>query len=139
MRPIITTIEWSSNYSVNIAEIDRQHQKIVEMFKNLSSAIKRKNQKKVIPEVLRELDEYAGYHFNTEERLMRRYGYPDYETHIKEHDDFCLKISGMQRDLMDGKETVTVEALKFLEYWFSDHIKKTDKKYGPFLNAQGVF
>ena len=132
-------IAWDSSYSVNIAKIDQQHQKIVAMFKKLSGAIKRKNQTKIIPEVLRELDEYAEYHFNTEERLMRRYDYPDYETHIKEHEDFCLKVSGMQRDLMDGKKTVTVQALEFLEHWFSDHIKKTDKKYGPFLNAKGVF
>ncbi|MFA7255063.1 MAG: bacteriohemerythrin [Candidatus Omnitrophota bacterium] len=132
-------IAWDPSYSVNVAEIDQQHQKIVAMFKKLSSAIKQKNQEKIIPEVLRELDEYAEYHFNTEERLMRRYGYPDYEAHQKEHEDFCMKVSGLQRDLLDGKKTVTGEALKFLADWFSDHVKKTDKKYGPFLNEKGVY
>ena len=135
----MTSIAWDASYSVNIAKIDQQHQKIVAMFKKLSGAIKRKNQERIIPEVLRELDEYAEDHFNTEERLMRRHGYPDYETHKKEHDDFCLKVSVMYQDLMSGRKTVTDETLGFLEHWFLEHVKKTDKKYGPFLNAQGIF
>ena len=135
----MTNLFLGKAFSVNISKIDKQHKKIAEVFAKLSNAIEKGQPEKAIPGILRELDEYAGYHFDTEEKLMRQHAYPDYEAHKKEHDDFCLKVSVLQQELMEGKITVTREVLHLLTHWLSDHIMNTDKKYSPFLNARGIF
>ena len=37
-----------------------------------------------------------------------------------------------------GKATITNDILIFLKDWVVNHIKKTDKRYAPFLREQGL-
>ena len=132
-------IIWDKNYSVNIAEIDQQHQKIAVMLDMLFDSIAMGRPKSLLEGILKELTAYAIYHFNTEEALMAQYSYPELEAHKKEHEEFRGKVAEFQNDLQLGKETLPGDVVKFLTHWLADHIMKLDKKYGPFLNARGVF
>ena len=130
---------WDQSYSVNVAEIDRQHQKMAVLLDVLFEAIEAGRPQSVLSGIVKELVAYAGYHFETEETLMERYKYPEVEVHKKEHDGFRRKVAAFQTDLSERKETLPGDLIKFMTHWLSDHIVGTDKKYGPFLNACGVF
>ena len=132
-------IIWDETYSVHIAEIDRQHQKFTAILDMLFEAIEAGRSKGMLSQVLRELVAYAGYHFDTEEKLMIKYQYPEFGAHHKEHDEFRAKILDFQRSFDEGDETLTSDVVKFMTHWIADHVMNVDKKYGPFLIARGVF
>ena len=132
-------IIWDQTYSVNIAEIDRQHQKFTAMLDMLFEAIENGRSKGMLFQILKELVAYAGYHFDTEEQLMIKYQYPNLGEHHKEHEAFRVKVLEFQRSFREGKETLTGDVIKFMTHWLADHVTHMDKKYAPFLNARGVF
>jgi len=132
-------IIWDQSYSVNIAEIDRQHQKFTAMLDMLFEAIEAGRSKSVLAEILRELVAYAGYHFDTEEQLMIKHQYPGFGEHHKEHEAFRIKVLEFQRGSREGKETVAGDMVKFMTHWLAEHVMNEDKKYAPFLNAHGIF
>ena len=132
-------IVWDQRYSVQIAEIDRQHQKFTAMLDLLFEAIEAGRSQEVLAGILNELVAYAVYHFDTEEQLMIKHHYPEFGAHQKEHEVFRAKILEFQRGFAAGKETLTHDVVKFMTHWIADHVMNTDMKYAPFLNARGVF
>lgn len=130
---------WKEAYSVNIREVDAQHQRLVGMINDLFDAMSQGKGKEALGQVVKGLADYAVYHFGTEERLMKAHGYPDYDRHKAEHDRFTQQVSDFQRKFEEGSALLTKDVLKFLSDWLNGHILVVDKKYGPFLNEKGVF
>lgn len=131
--------QWEEKYSVNIAVIDDQHKKIVELLNTLSDAAAANELQKVIELIVEEVVAYSIYHFTTEELLMTTHHYPEYEEHKKEHDDFRAKVSDFQKNAKSKGVAIVPEVLELLTNWLDHHILTVDKKYGPFLNERGVF
>ena len=76
--PIVT---WRDEYSVNVAEIDTQHQKLLELVNKLHSAVETRIDKIDLEGLMVELVEFTAIHFSTEEQLMNKYEYPELEKH----------------------------------------------------------
>jgi len=129
---------WSEIYSVNIREIDDQHKKLIGMVVQLNDAMRQGKGKQALGEVLRDLIQYTRTHFAAEERLMEANGYPEYESHKAKHESMTRKVADIYREYQDGKATITLEVMSFLENWLDKHIMGTDKQYGPFLNGKGL-
>lgn len=129
---------WSDKYSVNIKEIDNQHQKLVGMLNELHDAMKEGKGNEVLGKTLAELIQYVGVHFSAEERLMNAHAYPEYNEHKAEHVKLTQKVVELQKNFQQGEHVLTVEVLGFLKDWLQTHILGTDKKYSPFLIGKGV-
>ncbi|WP_298684569.1 bacteriohemerythrin [uncultured Methanomethylovorans sp.] len=84
-------ITWSEKYSMNIKEIDDQHKKLVEMINELHDTMKQAKSKETSLIVINELVAYTQYHFSTEEKYMKQFGYSDHVSHKKEHEKFVYK------------------------------------------------
>ena len=111
-------IKWNDSFSVNVAEIDQQHQKLVSMINGLIS--------------------YTATHFKTEERYFTQFGYPETDSHKKEHAAFVQKVSDFKDGFEEGKLSLSIEVMNFLSDWLQNHIKGTDKKYSQFFNEKGL-
>ncbi len=131
-------IKWDNTMSVNIAEIDGQHQKLVAMINELDDAMRQGKGKEIVSTIVSGLISYTRTHFGTEERLFQQHGYPEAEEHKKEHADFAAKAVQFQKDYESGKMGLTIQIMTFLSNWLQHHIKVVDKKYSGFLNAKGV-
>jgi hemerythrin len=131
-------IQWNDGLSVNVAEIDKQHQKLVGMINDLNDAMLQGKGKDIIGKILNGLFLYAGTHFKTEERYFDQFGYPEAESHKKEHTDFVKKVSEFKSGFDQGKVGLSVDVMKFLSNWLQNHIKGVDKKYAPLFNAKGL-
>ncbi len=132
-------IRWTEKYSINIEVIDEQHQKLFEVLGNLSDQLGKDRDKDFLGGIIRELIQYAGEHFATEEIFMTQYAFPGYTEHKKEHEAFKLKVAAFQKSFEVGKATLSIEVINFLTGWLDHHILKTDKEYAPFLNEKGVY
>ncbi len=129
---------WKDAYSVGVAEIDRQHKKLIDMINKLHQAMSQGKGKQVVEPVLADLVNYCATHFKAEEKLMADAGYPELDSHREKHQKMTQKVLALQADVKAGKATITMEVMRFLEQWLDKHILGTDKKYGPHLNAKGI-
>jgi len=136
-------IAWNESFSVGVAEIDRQHKKLMAMINELDEAADAKKGKDDISRILDELIIYTATHFRTEEKYFDRFGYPDGEVHKDEH-AVCIKmVSKFVKDFnneIKGKKlaALTQEIIGFLSIWWKFHILETDVKYGKFFRDKGL-
>ncbi len=131
-------IRWNEEFSVNIMEIDKQHQKLIEMINNLHDAMKQGKAKDILGKILDEMVGYAGTHFKTEEKYFDQFKYPETEEHKKEHINFVKEVTEFKKKFEAGQQTLSIQVMNFLSNWLKKHIKDVDKRYGPFLNSKGI-
>jgi len=126
MKPFV----WDRNFVTEIAEIDGQHFHLVELINNFGHLLT--NNELRLEEVQRlftELEEYAFYHFNEEEMLMRNAGIADhfFVEHLQAHQFFLEKITEMHNDLVIADLNSIRQLLDFLTYWLVYHILGMDQ------------
>lgn len=131
--------EWSDKYSVNIKEIDAQHQDLIDTINLLHETMLQKRSKSVMGEVIGRLQDYAVVHFRTEEELMKKYEYPGYRDHKKKHDEMRQYIFELMENHKNNNIIVSVNVMKYLRKWLSEHILGTDMMYQDFLNSEGIY
>lgn len=129
---------WTNELEIGIAEIDEQHQWLVDLTNQLHTTMSQSEQNRErIGEVLEQLIDYTMNHFIVEEELFARLGYPETEAHKKQHDAFCKRVMGLL-ERHDSGETVGAEALDLLKNWLINHITKVDKAYVEFFRENNA-
>ena len=131
-------MEWREEFSVGIASIDRQHQRMIELINQLEEGVRTHQESKTVRSVLSELVTYTTNHFRTEEALMKSYKYPGYAQHRVEHETLVDRVNDFRRKFESGTLTDAHDLASFLMGWLESHILGTDKSYGPYLVEKGV-
>lgn len=132
-------IEWNDDYSVNVKEIDQQHQKLIGMINDLHDAMSEGKGKTVLSDILNRMIQYTKEHFSTEENYFAKWNYPESGQHKNEHEKFVAKVTDFKEGVDSGRLFITVEVLQFLSDWLKNHINKTDKQYSDFFNEHGLY
>lgn len=131
-------ISFSAQFSVGIKGIDGQHAKIMDYINQVHAAVKTEKSLDHIKTILSDLANFTVDHFQTEEKYFDKYAYPDSDNHKKIHKKLLEKVSEIISTINKGEKVNLIEVLTFLKNWLQDHILVQDKKYGPFLNKNGV-
>ncbi len=131
-------ITWSNMLATGVKEIDEQHKKLIDLINQLNDAMHAGKGHEALAKVLSELVSYTLYHFGTEERLMGQHHYEDSPAHKSEHHKFVATVGDFKKKFDSGSAMISVEIMNFLRDWLSNHIMKTDKKFGQALNKLGV-
>ena len=134
----MSLINWEESLSVNIKEIDLQHQKLIQIINDLHEAMRQKKTQDLLGKIIDELIAYTSTHFLTEEAYFEKYQYGDRLSHKRIHTDFVKKVGEFKKEFSAGKLMLSMEIMTFLKEWLVKHIQGDDKKYGPFLNSKGV-
>ncbi len=135
------TLQWTNDLSVNVGNIDRQHQEIFSRYNAFLDACRNGKKHEVLLELLDFLTSYVDEHFEHEETFMRAYKYPDMDAHIGEHQDLVQTVQKFRTRLaLQGSSiSLIAEINRALIDWLLDHIKQTDMAFGRFLNhVQGI-
>lgn len=130
-------MEWNDSFSVNVAEIDEQHKKLIGMVNTFYDSIV-DDKKTAFGDLLNSLNEYAAYHFATEEKYMDKFDYPDRSAHRREHELFAEKALDVKKRFEEGSLVISHEISGFLRDWIADHVLGTDKKYSQCFNDNGL-
>lgn len=130
--------EWSDRFSVKIKEIDEQHKQLVDMINRLHDAMVAHKGRQVQQEIVGEMAAYAVFHFETEEKYMRRFSYPEYEGHRQEHGKFAEEVAELKSRVDKGLLVLSLEIMTVLRDWLQNHILGTDMKYSGFFNGKGL-
>ena len=131
-------LQWTSQLSLNIKEVDLQHMKLVDLVNELDQAMRSGRGKDVVGKVLDRLVDYTSYHFGAEERLMEKHAYTGLERHKQEHVAFVKKVVDFRSGYAQGKSGLSINVMTFLSDWLVSHIKGTDRQYAPHMASKGV-
>jgi hemerythrin-like metal-binding protein len=131
---------WTSDLSVGVAVLDDDHKKLIGIINQLHFGITAGHDKEVLGAVLGQLVNYTKFHFAREEEMLLAAGYQAMPSHLTEHEKFIRQISNVQARLKSSSAAMLdLELMDFLRDWLFSHILVSDKKYGPRLNAYGLY
>lgn len=131
-------LEWSEDLRVGVTDVDQQHQQLVSLVNELHTAMLGGHGKAALGTTIDGLVNYALTHFATEERYFDTYDYPDSAVHKARHRDFVAQVADFKQGFDEDRLLLSLDVMNFLSDWLVDHIKGTDKPFGPFLNERGV-
>lgn len=128
----LTKIYWNNSISVGHAEIDEQHKKFLDIANKAIDAILERNRNSAAA-TIKELQDYARFHFKFESELMKKYNYTESGTHYDAHGDFYEKVAEIENSESNTKED---ELVSFMQNWLILHIGSSDKKLADFINKK---
>ena len=137
-------LEWQPIYSVNVKEIDEQHQKIFVILNKIFAL--KKDSKQSVPDraevenFLQELKDYGVYHFDTEEKYFQKFNFPDQAAHIAQHEQYKKSLAELEKkwETIETSEVIK-ELADFLQGWWLGHIQHSDIQYSDFFNQNGLY
>jgi hemerythrin len=132
-------LQWRSEYSVGIPEIDKQHQEIMALITDLLKLCREDNndgKQQSFADLVAIITEHLQKHFEAEENLMLENNYPHYENHKKRHDQLLENVKKMMEKILNGKHRSLLNMVIFLREWFVENIYGLDKDLGDYLNGR---
>ncbi|MCR4430929.1 MAG: bacteriohemerythrin [Tepidanaerobacteraceae bacterium] len=128
-------VQWTEDLATGIEEIDSQHKELFNRINALVDACSKGKGKEELTGVINFLGDYVVMHFGAEEKRMKAQGFPDYDKHKKQHDDFIGEFRDLKEKLEQKGPTVdlVIKVNHFLFDWLMNHIRKMDKVLGAFL------
>ncbi len=128
------TFIWQDDYNIGNETIDRQHRYMFDLANEIVNP--NNDQQKTHHNVLA-LYHYVREHFKAEAELMKKYGYWDYEEHLKEHTRLSNRLDEISSGIIRG-ETSRDEVMGFMRNWLLDHILGRDILLGDFLRQRNI-
>lgn len=119
-------LQWSSKFSVGIAKIDTQHQKLFSMINMLITSMSNQDDTTSLSWLVEDLISYVHYHFSSEENYLR--AHPMYSSHCQEHHAFTTKIKEFELAKSD-QTSLKPDVFAFLVSWLSDHVLARDRAH----------
>lgn len=129
-------LDWENKYKVDVEIIDEQHEHLFEIVNTMYDSIVRGDEQNALEEILSELINYTVYHFETEEKLFKEYGYPEYEEHKAQHDELCKQVVELQEQFKLKVVTITFEVMDFLSGWLQEHTTQSDLKFADYMRSK---
>lgn len=131
-------VKWDDDLSVDIQEIDDQHKQLIVIINNFFIKLKEQTIDKELEVLFKNLDDYSHYHFDTEEKYMKKFNYKGTDEHVREHQEFIDTI-GQLKELFDQNQVhAAVETISFLKSWLLHHIMGTDQNFSECFHENGL-
>jgi hemerythrin len=140
-------IEWRDKMSVSDPGIDQDHKTLIQLI-NIYEATINSGCCREVKTVFDRLVDFAYSHFEREEQIQMRVGYPYKDDHASIHHELVVGITMFTTNLCPYKKTIcpadcrekvrtiSKESVnEFFHHWFVDHVIKEDLKMKPFIES----
>ncbi len=136
------SILWRPTMAIGDATIDADHEHLIDMINEVESTLLASGGKATLGTCMDQLAVYAKEHFDREESLMRRTGYPDLAAHHEAHTALRTQFGALRSKIVAASREALpapeVEKLvELLRHWLLDHVFREDLQLKPFLKALG--
>lgn len=129
---------WDASLSVGVGALDEQHKQLFELLDEFQKASSEEREAALLGEVVGDLIDYTKIHFAFEETMLLKHGYPELGLHRDSHAKLAAQVELYATAANRGAGPLGAELYFFLRTWLNGHIRGSDRRYGPFLNEQGV-
>lgn len=134
----MSLIKWTDDYLMNVAVIDAQHKRLVELINEFHETVVLGKDKAGMGRLFTGLIEFTQSHFATEEQLFASTGYPDAEIHARQHQDLVRQVLELKQRHDAGRLILSIEVHNFLKKWLIEHLLGSDKRYVAHFAKHGV-
>jgi hemerythrin len=132
----MAVIEWDDALILGNQEIDGHHRHLVDLLNKTYQSFVNGQERTLTESVIKELVNYATYHFNAEEQLMTAHSYPKRAEHEKLHQEFIAKVNTCQREYCEGRQTLSLELIVLVRDWIFEHIMQRDREFQVSINPE---
>ena len=133
---MMKSIQWDESLSIGIEEIDNDHKNLIEYYNNFFAACLSSVGPAVVNTTLSKLIEYTKYHFQHEEGLMEKEGYPGLTEQKYEHERLLQTTLELQEKVASGSsDCVSNDTLAFLNNWLETHLMGLDADFAKFIHG----
>jgi len=129
---------WDDSYLIGDKHVDEQHKELFVTVNGLIDAIERGVGAEELKKTLDFLIQYTVTHFNDEEELQRRIGYPKLDAHHVIHEKFkkvAVELAGEAANI-GNSETLIKEVKRKVGDWLVTHVTSEDARIGKFIRAE---
>jgi len=131
-------VDFSEKFHLGIEVIDKQHAKWFEFINKLYLALEQGEARSKLNEVFKELVDYTNYHFGFEEKYMKDFKLPIYESHKNKHQEFVSSLLELYNEYLSGKVDTPYKLLLTLKKWVESHVLYDDRKYADDFRKHGL-
>jgi len=133
-----TQVDLIRIFQIGLKQFDDQHINLFNIINDLIRNISANQDRESTGNVLARLLDYTEVHFKSEEELMVKFDFPNYDSHKKQHEFLTARVKEIYRKFQTDGVAVNGETLAFLVKWVQHHIARVDKEYVPFLKSKGI-
>jgi len=128
-------VDWRKDLEVGVPEIDDQHRELFRRFNALLDACNQGKGKEEVFKLLLFLDDYIRSHFEAEERLQRKVGYPGYGEHHAQHKEFVRELKNLETEFHSDGATISlvIKMNQLVVSWLIQHISKKDGDLAAYM------
>lgn len=127
-------LKWSEKMSVGVPALDADHKKMVDLINGLSKTMTEGGSADEVRQAINALVDYARYHFEMEERLLKLTRYPALDDHLAIHKEMAEQINHFEALFKaDPAHFDVIELYDLMSRWLMQHILHEDKKYKDHL------
>lgn len=129
MSEEITKVEFTDDLCTGIEFVDYQHRQLIDRINMFLEAVQQ-NDEEFIEDTVSYVLEYTLFHFKSEENVMMRSLYEEFEMHRDQHSIFIKKMFAIKTEIEESgiTEELIQSFKKELLEWLINHIQVQDKK-----------
>jgi len=127
-------MKWDKDLETGNTIVDDQHKEIFSLVRQVLDADILSDRKEKTETALNFLADYAVRHFASEEELMTKSKYPQYNQHKALHDNFVKKVVDFIGLYQKESDTISVSETinNFVAVWLQEHIMVSDRAMAKF-------
>jgi hemerythrin len=123
----MTEFTWKDEYSLGNAQIDAEHQRLLELANAVATLANSGEQMTRIKENIVALYDYVKTHFQHEEEYMLQLGYPRYEEHKKLHEGIIAEMNTIMKH-SGNLDALVYKFKRLMHVWVLEHILTEDSR-----------
>ena len=135
----MTLLTWSHDCIVGVQAMDDQHGILMDTLNELRIMLLHGSNRQGISLQLERLIDLSQMHFQSEEQLLRREGFPGFDEHRTAHLQLLGRLYRALEQVNHDEVIQFASLLAFLPSWYRDHLEQLDRPYGVWLNDRGVY
>ena len=139
----VELVTWDNKYDTGIELIDSQHRTLIDLINDLYRACRSGGELgPAFNGAMHEMVKYVNFHLTTEQDMLRRVKYPEYQGHLKQHEELVQTILGAAKNFGEGKRFAPHNFVRSLKDWLLTHIAVSDKHYAAYISGlrqKGLF
>ena len=121
---------WSDKYSIGNAQIDAEHQRLIELANDVAAFAGSGEKVARIKGAIVALYDYVKTHFQHEEEYMLQLGCPQYEEHKKLHQGIIAEMNTIMKH-SGNLDALVYKFKRLMHIWVLEHILAEDSRIAP--------
>ena len=124
-------LEWTRGLETGVGAIDEDHRLIIEFYNRIYHYYTIDADILMLERAIADFRLLFALHFLKEENFMIEVGYPDFESHAREHETMIRLLDKFIED--QGDREVACQRIAFLVLqWLSSHLEGADRRLAGF-------